>query len=41
MGRTDLFAAVDTEGRTDDRRSDFADVYGDWDSVREAARDSP
>src|SRR5687768_1474008 len=37
VGRTDLFAAVDTEGRTDDRRSDFADVYGDWDSVQEAA----
>ncbi|MFC6287715.1 bifunctional FO biosynthesis protein CofGH [Nocardioides sp. GCM10027113] len=36
-GRTDLHAAVDTEGRTDDRRSDFADVYGDWDAVREAA----
>ncbi len=32
-GRTDLFEAVDTEGRTDDRRSDFSDVYGDWDSV--------
>ncbi|HEY0904158.1 MAG TPA: 5-amino-6-(D-ribitylamino)uracil--L-tyrosine 4-hydroxyphenyl transferase CofH, partial [Marmoricola sp.] len=38
VGRTDLFAAVDTEGRTDDRRSDFANVYGDWDAVREAAR---
>src|SRR4051794_34024611 len=37
VGRTDLFAAVDTEGRTEDRRSDFADVYGDWDSVRAAA----
>jgi FO synthase len=37
VGRTDLFAAVDTEGRTDDRRSDFANVYGDWDSVKEAA----
>ncbi|MBJ7357950.1 bifunctional FO biosynthesis protein CofGH [Nocardioides sp.] len=37
VGRTDLFAAVDSEGRTDDRRSDFADVYGDWDSVQEAA----
>lgn len=36
-GRTDLFAAVDTEGRTEDRRSDFASVYGDWDSVREQA----
>ncbi len=37
VGRTDLFAAVDSEGRTDDRRSDFADVYGDWDSVQAAA----
>ncbi|MGY2704577.1 bifunctional FO biosynthesis protein CofGH [Nocardioides sp. HB32] len=37
VGRTDLFAAVDTEGRTEDRRSDFANVYGDWDSVKEAA----
>ena len=35
-GRTDLFASVDTTGRTADRRSDFADVYGDWDAVREA-----
>ncbi len=37
VGRTDLFAAVDTEGRTDDRRSDFANVYGDWDAVQAAA----
>ncbi len=37
VGRTDLHAAVDTDGRTDDRRSDFADVYGDWDEVRKAA----
>jgi FO synthase len=37
VGRTDLFEAVDTEGRTDDRRSDFSDVYGDWDSVQTAA----
>jgi FO synthase len=37
VGRTDLFAAVDSEGRTEDRRSDFADVYGDWESVKEAA----
>ncbi|GAA5147832.1 bifunctional FO biosynthesis protein CofGH [Nocardioides marinquilinus] len=37
VGRTDLHAAVDTEGRTEDRRSDFADVYGDWDAVRDAA----
>jgi FO synthase len=37
VGRTDLFEAVDTEGRTDDRRSDFGDVYGDWDAVKDAA----
>ncbi|MBF4161725.1 bifunctional FO biosynthesis protein CofGH [Nocardioides acrostichi] len=37
-GRTDLFSAVDTEGRTDDRRGDFTEVYGDWDAVGEAAR---
>jgi FO synthase len=37
VGRTDLFSAVDSEGRTDDRRSDFENVYGDWDDVRAAA----
>ena len=37
VGRTDLHTSVDTEGRTDDRRSDFANVYGDWDSVKDAA----
>jgi FO synthase len=37
VGRTDLFAAVDTDGRTDDRRSDFDNVYGDWESVKEAS----
>ncbi|WP_425454397.1 radical SAM protein, partial [Nocardioides marmoriginsengisoli] len=36
-GRTDLHTAVDTEGRTNDRRSDFADVYGDWEAVAELA----
>ena len=42
VGRTDLFEAVDTEGRTDDRRSDFSDVYGDWESVQtRGRRDSP
>ena len=35
VGRTDLHAAVDTEGRTDDRRSDFDNVYGNWDSLKE------
>ena len=37
VGRTDLHETVDTEGRTDDRRSDFGDVYGDWDEVKDAA----
>ncbi|KRF18916.1 2-phospho-L-lactate guanylyltransferase [Nocardioides sp. Soil797] len=36
-GRTDLHEAVDTEGRTDDRRSDFGSVYGDWEAVKDAA----
>ncbi|WP_461006070.1 bifunctional FO biosynthesis protein CofGH [Streptomyces capparidis] len=34
-GRTDLHTAIDTEGRTGDRRGDFSDVYGDWDALRE------
>ncbi|MFB7908083.1 bifunctional FO biosynthesis protein CofGH [Kitasatospora sp. NPDC056076] len=34
-GRTDLHTAVDTEGRTGDRRADFEDVYGDWEVLRE------
>jgi FO synthase len=33
-GRVALHAEVDTLGRTDDRRSDFDTVYGDWDTVR-------
>jgi FO synthase len=36
-GRTDLHTAVDTSGRTGDRRSDYDSVYGDWDAVREEA----
>ncbi len=32
-GRTDLHAAIDTEGRTGDRRGDFDSVYGDWAEV--------
>ncbi|MFC7327515.1 bifunctional FO biosynthesis protein CofGH [Marinactinospora rubrisoli] len=38
-GRTDLHVAVDTEGRTGDRRGDFDAVYGDWDRVRERVPD--
>jgi FO synthase len=34
-GRTDLHESVDTEGRTNDRRSDFDNVYGDWDSLKD------
>ncbi|MFY0409590.1 bifunctional FO biosynthesis protein CofGH [Solicola sp. PLA-1-18] len=34
-GRSDLHTAVDTDGRSDDRRSDFEDVYGDWGVLRE------
>jgi FO synthase len=36
-GRTDLHRAIDTEGRTSDRRDDFDEVYGDWEALREAA----
>ena len=35
-GRTDLHATVDTTGRAADRRSDFDEVYGDWEAIREA-----
>ncbi len=35
-GRTDLHATVDSTGRTSERRSDFAEVYGDWRAIREA-----
>ncbi|MBB5134796.1 FO synthase [Thermocatellispora tengchongensis] len=36
-GRTDLHVAVDTEGRSADRREDFDNVYGDWDALKERA----
>jgi FO synthase len=32
-GRTDLHVTIDSTGRTDDRRADFAEIYGDWDEV--------
>ncbi len=32
-GRADLNTAIDTEGRTGDRRGDFDSVYGDWASL--------
>ncbi len=34
IGRTDLHASIDTEGRTEDRRGDFDTVYGDWEELR-------
>ena len=33
-GRADLNSAIDTEGRTGDRRGDFDSVYGDWDILK-------
>ena len=33
-GRTELHTEIDTVGRTEDRRSDFDDVYGDWAELR-------
>ncbi|MGS2643152.1 bifunctional FO biosynthesis protein CofGH [Streptosporangium sp. LJ11] len=35
VGRVDLHTAVDTEGRSADRRDDFDNVYGDWEALRE------
>jgi len=32
-GRVDLHRGVDEQGRTTDRRSDFDEVYGDWQEV--------
>ncbi|HET6166804.1 MAG TPA: bifunctional FO biosynthesis protein CofGH [Marmoricola sp.] len=37
VGRTDLHTSVDTEGRSADRRSDFDNVYGDWEELKEHA----
>lgn len=36
FGRVDLHAEVDTTGRSEDRRSDFDSVYGDWSEIRRA-----
>jgi FO synthase len=36
-GRVDLHRAVDTTGRTGDRRGDFDHVYGDWSEVAATA----
>ncbi|EFQ81995.1 7,8-didemethyl-8-hydroxy-5-deazariboflavin synthase, CofH subunit [Aeromicrobium marinum DSM 15272] len=32
-GRSDLHASIDTTGRRADRRGDFDEVYGDWDTI--------
>ncbi|SDQ11777.1 bifunctional FO biosynthesis protein CofGH [Quadrisphaera sp. DSM 44207] len=40
-GRVDLHVEVDTTGRTEDRRSDFDAVYGDWEALREQVRAAP
>ena len=37
-GRADLHTAIDTSGRTDDRRADFDSVYGDWATVAHEAK---
>jgi FO synthase len=34
-GRTDLHTTIDSAGRSADRRGDFAEVYGDWDALRD------
>ncbi|MDR7279213.1 bifunctional FO biosynthesis protein CofGH [Catenuloplanes atrovinosus] len=40
-GRVDLHVSIDQEGRTEDRRGDFDEVYGDWgDVAAHAARTS-
>ncbi|GLY89126.1 bifunctional FO biosynthesis protein CofGH [Actinoallomurus iriomotensis] len=38
QGRTDLHVAIDTAGRSADRREDFDEVYGDWAEVGERIR---
>lgn len=40
-GRVDLHVEVDTCGRSTDRRGDFDEVYGDWESLREQVRSAP
>ncbi|MEI4273277.1 bifunctional FO biosynthesis protein CofGH [Klenkia sp. LSe6-5] len=34
-GRVDLHTAIDTEGRSTERRGDFDAVYGDWSELRD------
>jgi FO synthase len=33
-GRTDLHVTIDTDGRTNDRRDDFDEVYGSWEAAK-------
>ncbi|MFJ8916904.1 bifunctional FO biosynthesis protein CofGH [Amycolatopsis sp. NPDC102389] len=40
-GRTDLHVEVDTIGRTEDRRSDFDSVYGDWAEIKGNIKTAP
>ena len=35
LGRTDLNAAIDSEGRLTETRSDLGSAFGDWESIRE------
>jgi FO synthase len=37
-GRVDLHTAIDTEGRSENRRSDFDAVFGDWSEVDLASK---
>ncbi len=37
MGRVDLHAAIDAEGRRSAARSDLGSAFGDWESIRERA----
>ena len=40
-GRTDLHTTIDTEGRREEKRGDFDDVYGDWSVLREKVKTAP
>ena len=40
LGRSDLYREIDITGRTNDRRTDFGEVYGSWDAIAEQARDT-
>lgn len=39
LGTVDLNTEIDTEGRNTETRSDLANAFGDWDSIREQVRD--